>query len=300
VIPGFGKSSAFAATSSGPVVCQMKTEQNTLLKDIQRRKRWRLIVINSAAAVGAIAIFTLLGFVGKKQHETICWKLDVQVEGDSSKRYIDEKLIASLANGATDKIVGKPVNEIDIASIHKKLAENSSVKEAHVYTTVDGRCVVHVQQRTPVARIFNSDGSSFYLDKDGFTMALSSYYTAKVPVYTGFLSEKIGSESVLDHAKDEEFLAATMLDDIYRFNDFISRNEFWKAQVEHVRISSDHEFEIIPRVGNHRILMGDADNLEEKFKKVMAFYANTLHTRDLNAYSTINVEYAGQVVCVKR
>src|SRR5690606_23734603 len=103
-----------------------------------------------------------------------------------------------------------------------------------------------------------------------------------------------------DYAEDDEFLKSTMLDDIYRFNQFITKNGFWKAQVEHVRISAQREFEIIPRVGNHRILIGDADNLEEKFKKVMAFYANTLHTRDLNQYTTINVMYDGQVVCVKR
>lgn len=278
----------------------MKSKGNLLVQDIQRRKRWRMIVINSAATLGAIALFTLLGFVGKKQHDTICWKLDVQVEAKDEKKYIDEKLITSIAEGSTDKIVGKPVNEIDIKAIHTKLIENSSVKEAHVYTTIDGRCVVHIQQRTPIARIFNSKGESFYLDKDGFTMALSNYYTAKVPVYTGEINESMQSQSILSSTGEANYLTGSLLDDIYRFTQFISKNEFWKAQVEHVHINAEGEFEIIPRVGNHRILMGEAENLEEKFRKLMAFYANTLHTRDLNLYSSINVEYDGQIVCVKR
>lgn len=268
-------------------------------KDIQRRKRRRMILINSLAIVGAIVLFTLLGFVGKKQHDAVCWKLDVQVETVGDVKYIDEALITRLANAATDKIVGKPVNEIDLVAIHTKLAENSSVREAHVYTTVDGRCMIRVQQRTPIARIFTASGQSFYLDKDGFTMALSDHYTAKVPVFTGDIRENMGTESILDHQEDAEFLDATMLDEIYQLTDFINSNEFWKAQVEHIHVANG-EFEIIPRVGNHRLKIGDATDLEEKFRKLMAFYANTIHTRDLNQYSSIDVEYRGQVVCVKR
>jgi cell division protein FtsQ len=278
----------------------MKTEGNILMKDIRRRKRMRLLAINALAFAGAAVLFVLLGFVGKKQHDAVCWKLDVQVETTDDRKYIDEALITKIANSATDKIVGKPVNEIDITSIHNKLAENSSVREAHVYTTVDGRCVIKVLQRTPVARIFTEQGDSFYLDKDGFTMALSDHYSAKVPVFTGHISERMTDTSILDHGDDAAFNESTLLDDIYRLTAFISKNEFWSAMVEHVYVNAEGEFEIIPRVGNHHIRIGNAENLEEKFRKLMAFYANTLHTRDLNVYSTINVKYDGQVVCVKR
>lgn len=277
----------------------MKSEGNILQKDIQRRKRRRMILINTLAVVGAVVLFTLLGFVGKKQHDSVCWKLDVQVETVGDKKYIDEALITRLATSATDQIVGKPVNEIDLVAIHHKLAENSSVREAHVYTTVDGRCVIRVQQRTPVARVFTSAGQSFYLDKDGFTMALSDHYTAKVPVFTGDINESMSAESIFDHQQDPEFLHSTILDEVYTLTKFISSNEFWSAQVEHVHVSNG-EFEIIPRVGNHRLKIGDATDLENKFRKLMAFYANTIHTRDLNQYSSIDVEYQGQVVCVKR
>lgn len=257
-------------------------------------------LINSAAITGAIILFTLLGFVGKKQHDAVCWKLDVEVEGVGEKKYIDEEHVVTIAKSATDKIVGKQLNEIDITAIHKKLAENSSIREAHVYTTIDGRCVIRVQQRTPIARIFTTEGNSFYLDKDGFTMALSNHYTAKVPVFTGVINEKMRQVSILGGQVDEAFLEATLLDDIYRFTNYITSNPFWKAQVEHVYINSEGEFEIIPRVGNHRIKMGAATDLEEKFRKLMAFYANTIHTQDLNVYSVINVEYDGQVVCARR
>jgi cell division protein FtsQ len=273
---------------------------NELKSDIKRRKRWRSLAINSLVGLVVVLIFTLMGFAGKKQSDAVCWKLEVSVLGNSEQKFIDEAYITRLAEAATDEIVGKKITDVDIAAIHKKLSENSSIKKAHVFTTVDGKCVIQVKQRTPIARIMNADGTSFYLAKDGFTMALSNHYTAKVPVFTGVLSEKMREKSILDYPADDAFLKATMLDDIYSLTKFISKNEFWKAQVEHIRVNARHEFEIIPRVGNHLISIGDISNLDEKFKKLMAFYANTIHTRDLNQYSSINVEYDGQVVCVKR
>lgn len=270
------------------------------MKDIRRRKKLRMMAIYGLAFTGAATLFVLLGFVGKKQHDAVCWKLDVEVHGADDKKYIDETLIARIANSATDKIVGKPVNEIDISAIHAKLVENSSVREAHVYTTVDGRCVIKVLQRTPIARIFTAQGQSFYLDKDGFTMALSEHYSAKVPVFTGHINEQMSEVSILDRKDDTAFNESTLLYDIYSLTRFIQSNEFWKSMVEHIYVNADGEFEIIPRVGNHHIRIGNAENLDEKFRKLMAFYANTLHTRDLNRYQSINVKYDGQVVCVKR
>jgi cell division protein FtsQ len=278
----------------------VKTEKNILLKDIQRRKRRKSLVLNSLAIGGALALFTLLGFVHQNQKSKLCWKLDIQLDAPDGKAYLNQKVVSDLAHQAVENIEGEPIDKIDIKAIHNKILENSIVKEAYVYTSVDGRCVVQVKQRTPIARIFNEDGSSFYLDKDGFTMALSNYYTAKVPVFVGNIHEKMQSTSILDHAGDQGFLAQTKLDDIYTFTKFIDENEFWKAQVEHVHINSAGDFEIIPRMGNHKINIGDCSELAEKFKKLMAFYANTVHSKDLNDYSSIHLEYDGQVVCVKR
>ncbi len=278
----------------------MKPEKNILQKDVARKKRQKMLVINSLAVAGALVLFTLLGFVHRKQKNTVCWKLEIQLEGNNTSSYLDEKLITKLANDATDGIVGKELNEINIEAVHNSIALNSMVKEAHVFTTIDGRCVINIQQRKPIARIFNADGHSFYLDKEGFTMALSNHHTAKVPIFVGNIHEKLDASSFKEHIDDLEYMNKSKLDDIYAITTFISANEFWKSQVEHIHVNNDGDFEIIPRVGNHKINIGSAQNLEEKFKKLMAFYANTVHSKDLNQYSSMHIEYDGQVVCVRR
>ena len=276
-----------------------KDNENSYIKDIQKRKRLRLVAVYALASVGAIGLFVALGFVGKKQSDTRCWKLEVQIETTDGRKFIDEQMVAALADSASDMIVGNAISRIDLGAIHKAVSANSSVKEAHVYTTVDGRCVVQVKQRTPIARIFNNVGESFYLDADGYTMALSELASAKLPVFTGEIPDGLRKESVVLNFPDS-LAQKTPLDEIYRFTQVVAQDTFWRAQIEHVYINTAGEFEIIPRVGNQRVNVGYIYHLEEKLKKLRAFYEHVVKADDLERYSTIQAQYNGQVVCVKR
>jgi cell division protein FtsQ len=278
----------------------MAETKNVLLKDIERKKRRRSIIINTLAGIGAAALFTLLGFVSNSQSKAHCWSLEVKVKEQNHQFFVDTTSIRNAVLDVAPNLIGQEMGTIDMAAIYKKLDENPSIREAHVVTTVDGRCLIEVVQRNPIARIINADGSQFYLDTDGFTMPLSEHYTAKVPVFTGELLEKMQSGSVVELSKDSTWAYSSRLDDIYWFTKSIAANEFWSAMVEHVHFGNDGKMAIIPRVGNHRVVIGDISNLEMKMKKLMTFYANTIHTRDLNQYATISAEYDGQIVCVKR
>jgi cell division protein FtsQ len=46
-----------------------------------------------------------------------------------------------------------------------------------------------VKQKTPIARVFNSNGS-FYIDYKGGRMPLSDNFTARVPLVSGEINKK--------------------------------------------------------------------------------------------------------------
>jgi cell division protein FtsQ len=52
-------------------------------------------------------------------------------------------------------------------------------------------------------------------------------------------------------------------------------------------------------VGNHKIILGDCSDLEQKFKKLFAFYKDGLNKIGWNTYKTINLKYKNQVVCTR-
>ena len=62
----------------------------------------------------------------------------------------------------------------------------------------------------------------------------------------------------------------------------------------------NQEFEIIPRVGAHQILLGNAENLELKFRNLKILYEEGLAYEGWNKYEIINLKYNNQVICSKR
>jgi cell division protein FtsQ len=158
---------------------------------------------------------------------------------------------------------------------------------------------VQVYQRTPIARVLNKDGSSFYLDSEGRAMPLSKKYTAKVPVLYGNIMESAANISVREIRRDEAKASKFLMDDLFDVVKSIETDEFWKAQIESIYVNDNREIELLPRVGNHRIIFGDSQNIDKKLKKLMAFYQETVHAVDLNKYKTINLKYRDQVVCEK-
>ena len=76
-------------------------------------------------------------------------------------------------------------------------------------------------------------------------------------------------------------------------------SRFLKAQIEQVYVDKTGEFELFPRVGNHIIVFGNAEDIDKKFERLLIFYRNGLSKTGWNKYNVINIKYENQVVCSK-
>lgn len=264
------------------------------------KRRRRRILVNALAVLLGGGLIALLGFAGTKQAAVTCWKLEVKVEPAEGHFFVTEKTVEELAQPENAPVVGKRVKEINIDDIHRRIMKNPAVASAEVFTTVDGRCVVNVRQRQPIARFFNEDGKSYFIDKDGFMVPAEGGIPVKLPVFVGAIREKQMTESVLEKRKNEEWARQSLLDDMYFLTVHIRKSEFLMALIDHIYIDGSRNVQLIPRVGDHRIFIGSVNDLNEKFKKLQTFYASALQTHDLNRFSTIHLEYRGQVVCEKK
>ena len=159
-----------------------------------------------------------------------------------------------------------------------------------------------MKQRTPILRVINYKNDSYYIDLEGKLMPLSESYTARVPIATGLITESYANTYSLDLLSrdiNDTLLTKFIIDDLYLLAKYINESEFWKAQIEQIYINADREIELIPVFGNHRILLGDATDLRDKFNKLLVFYKEGLNKTGWNVYTKINLKYKNQVVCTK-
>ena len=141
-----------------------------------------------------------------------------------------------------------------------------------------------------------------YIDHLGKVMPLSKKYTARILVVSGHISmnlDQVVGKNVSELDLETAHPDAAILNDVYAMSKFIGQDDFWKAQFNQVYVTRDKEFELIPRVGDHQILLGDAENLDKKLTKLRLFYREGLDKTGWNEYKTLNLKYTNQVVCTK-
>jgi cell division protein FtsQ len=120
---------------------------------------------------------------------------------------------------------------------------------------------------------------------------MSSNFTAKVLVANGYIDEAFGNK--LDTLHTE------IATELYKTAQFINKDSLWSAQITQLYVTPDHEIELIPRIGTNRILLGNADSLENKFHNLLVFYKQALPQVGWDRYKLINIKFANQVVGVK-
>ena len=249
-------------------------------------------------------LVAVLWIVGDKTEEVRIDAISVHISDNSSNKFITESDVTQALKNENIKLVGELMNSINIHSLEDILTHhNKSISRAEVYRTVYGEIGVMVEQRRPVMRVINPNGDSYYVDDNGQVMPLSKKYTAHVIVVNGNLNEPY-----MDHVGENLCRKQTKIDkstgellpDLFKLVQFINGNKFWRAQIEQIYINQKKEIELVPRVGNHTIIIGTVDNLAEKFDNLQAFYEQGLSKYGWNKYKTINLKFKNQIVCTKR
>jgi cell division protein FtsQ len=248
---------------------------------------------------GAAVVLTL-GFVEHATDGTPVSELVIDVVGGEGMHFIDEQAVRQevIANGTP--VMGAPLGALDARNIEERLRNIPCVADAEVYHTLEGTLHVDVEQRQPVVRVLNSDGSSFYIDEEGWTMPTSTNYTARVLVVTGWLTEPGAVNGVRSVYESDSLQQHFRSDEIHRLALFIRRDPLWNALIDQVVVNADGEFELVPRVGSQRILLGDGSALEQRFEKLRLFYRDGMPKADWRRYAKIDLRFADQIVCTKR
>jgi len=250
--------------------------------------------------VTILLIIVTLGFVNESKNETVFSKPLINIDYETENRFISEEDVLSQIVSVVDTGI-LLLNRFNVTDIEEKLNNNHSIKGAQVYKTINGKLIVNVKQRRPIARIFPKNSVSYYIDENGNLMPLSNKYSARLLVVSGNLNEPFAKRYKFNYnSLHDTLMNKTMLDDIYKLTEYIDKSEFWKAQIEQIVVNKVSEFELIPKVGNHKIVFGEIDNLEGKFEKLMIFYKKGLSKTGWNEYTEINLKYKNQVVCKKR
>ncbi|MDB5141632.1 MAG: hypothetical protein JWQ66_345 [Mucilaginibacter sp.] len=240
-------------------------------------------------AVSLGGLVALMSFIEFKKAGVFCKEIKIYIPGNQS--FIDKEEVDNILKIHRHQLVGRNMESINLHDLENRLKANPFIESAKVYADMDGVIKVRISQRQPVMRVMNQFDQDFYIDQHGIKIPMSSNFTAKVLVANGYIEEAFGNKIDTLHTE--------IAKEIFKTAEFISKDSLWSAQIAQIYVNQGHEIELIPRVGTNRILLGNADSLENKFHNLLVFYKQALPQVGWDRYKIINIKFANQVVGVK-
>ncbi|MBZ0206745.1 MAG: hypothetical protein K8H89_10510 [Flavobacteriales bacterium] len=263
--------------------------------------RTKHILRVAAKAVVGCAVLAGLGFVERSGDSLPVRDIQVEMDLGNGMHFIStEALKQEVLNGA-GPVIGTPVNKVDETAIEQRLRAIPCVAEADVYHTMDGVLHVRARQREPIVRVVNANGSGFYIDKEGWTMPLNRNYTARVLVVTGQLAEPFATCDPVNVAEENDSLTLqTHSRAIHAMARTLMADPLWNAMFTQAVMDPDGNITLIPSVGMMRVRVGDGTQLAQRLAKLRMFFSEGIPQTDWRRYSTIDLRFDDQVVCIKR
>jgi cell division protein FtsQ len=202
---------------------------------------------------------------------------------------MDEKEILQIIHEQGVK-EGQSIGELNLNTLEKYLETIRWVKQVELFLDNAQVLQVKIEQRIPIARIFTASGNSFYIDKEGLQLPLKQLTVLRLPVFTNFPTDQ------QKLSKPDSLL----LNDILHFTKAVQNDSFFMAQTAQVNIAVNGDFELVPSVGDHLVLIGSVENIEDKLNRLYTFYKKVWVQSGLNAYQVIDCRFDNQIVALKK
>ena len=253
-----------------------------------KRINWKMVFYVFTWLICLSGLIVLMSFIDVKKETLKCKDMKVMIPG--SYNFIERQEVDRilLDNGP---LVGRNLNNINIHNLENMLKANPFIEYAKIFADMDGVIHVQIRQRKPILRIINMANLHFYIDQNGLKIPISENFTARVLVANGLIDENFSGKV--------DTLNSKLAKDLFNAAMFIKNDTLWDDQIEQLYVSLNGDIEIVPRVGNHKIILGDADSLQTKFRNLLVFYKKALPKVGWDTYKTINLKYANQIICEK-
>jgi len=239
--------------------------------------------------LGVATFILLIAFVNIGSDSRVVKKVIISIENQLENHFIDNNDVQGMiTNGYTESIEGTSYKDLNVRELENRVKVNSYVEDAEIYRDLKGNLIIKVVLRRPVARIVQYEGPDAYIAEDGALLPVSDKFSSRVLLITGTGTKEIASsESIFksDYSK------------LFELINYISADEFWKAQIAQIDMLKNGDVKLLPQVTKQYIEFGDLNDIKNKFQRLEIFYQDILPRKGWNSYSRVNVKYKNQIIC---
>ena len=232
--------------------------------------------------IKVVLLLVLVGFLyafsSMRNSERKVATPQIQFVGDDNL-FVTHETVSKLLIQNQESVTNKPKEIIDLNRLESALNSNPMIKQAQVFMSVDGLITAEIEQKKPIARV--STNASYYIDETGSFMPLSTNYTARVPLVTGYIEKNdlVNVHTVAKKVQEDEFLL---------------------KHVVEIHQNRDKTIDLKFRSYDFNIHLGSLKLLDKKINNLKAFYKKAMKDNVLEDYKLVNLKFDKQVICTKK
>jgi cell division protein FtsQ len=220
----------------------------------------------------------LYSFSSKRNSERKINKIEIKFESNENMflthQMVNNLLIQNLGDASRIQ-----KDKVDLNTLENTLNHHEMIEKAEVFSTIDGFLNTRITQKTPILRVI-SDDDSYYLDRKGDRISLSTNFSARVPLIVGEISKE----------KRKSYLNL--------FNE-INNDDFLSKNITGAQIMPSGNVVLTNRSFDFKIAFGKPINVKKKLKNYKAFFHHAIKDTLIKEYKEINLMFTQQVVCKK-
>ncbi len=210
-----------------------------------------------------------------------CEGIEVRFDNEGASPLISEDDVIRILQVNKIDPVGQSFSSIDTKVIDSLLKENPFVDSVVSYPNSSGLLRIQLVTSHPILHIISIDGEDYYLESNGKVLPCSGR-NANLCVVTGYVTQQFAKDNLLGIGR------------------ILCSDPYWKLQAQQIDITSDGKIQLVSRMGNHVLMLGDSRNIVDKLDRIRIFYEKEMPQVGWDAYKSISAEFDGQLVCTRK
>lgn len=218
--------------------------------------------------------------------DEVCTGMSVTIDADpSAEGFVTAAELARELDNLPQRAKGMLLSNISTSELRRRLLELDKLEDAEVVRYTDGTIRITAIPILPVARVFDRNGASYYINREGKRVKASARFHKDVPIILGDFEPS-----------DTTFTPRDLLPLI----SYIEDDPVWSDFVSMIQVKSPNDVILVPVIREHVVNIGAPRDFDSKFARLKRFYREVLPRQGWEKYDTLSVKWTGQLVASKR
>lgn len=247
--------------------------------------------------VTGAAIITLFVFARKGYLETPLKGIGLNVERAHQVGFVEDDSIIAQARSICGMERQTAIADINMTQLHRMLDENPWIARSTVYIDLNDTLRLSATEYEPALRVYNNEGRSIYITRDGVIIPSSPRYTPHLIIASG--NYGFATPRRNGNINDSLYLNSGLAEAL-AIAQSIEKDAFLKEHIGQIYRNNGNEFEVIVNNLPIQVIVGDTCAIDNKLFRLKVLLEKYQGTTELENYKSMSLKYKNQIVCTKK